>query len=332
MKRITSNLPGVVFLFAVGLIAKLIGQQIPHVSYLIIAIALGVMIANVLDLPDSIELGINNTYKIWLETGIVILGGRIVASRIFQIGPTMFALIITFLVLSLLLTEFLARKFNLKQKLGTLLAVGTSLCGVSAIIATTGGIKAKERHLIYAVATILLFDTITVFAYPFTGKIFSIPTQVYGIWTGISMFSTGTAVAAGFAFSEAAGKFATIAKMTRNVFIGLAALLYSIIYLKKEESDLEVNKLTYIWNKFPKFIFGFLLAMALASFGLFNETQIQSIKNAYHWMFMLAFVGMGYNMKYKELKKAGLKPVIVVSIAFIIISALSLLASFIFFG
>lgn len=311
-------IPGILFLFTVGLFAKWLGEKVPYVNYLIFAIALGLVISNLTDLSKKIEVGINNTYKIWLETGIVILGGRIIASRIFEIGPKLLVTVGFFLVSSILFTEFLANRFNLKQKLGSLLAVGTSLCGVSAIIATTGGIKAKERDLAYAIGTILLFDAITVFSYPFIGKIFSIPYKVYGVWTGISMFSTGTAVAAGFAFAETAGKYATITKMTRNIFIGIIALLYSIYYLRNKKSVKKSldNKFKYVWKKFPKFIFGFLLAMALASIGYFTKEQITNLKNTYHWLFLMAFVGMGYNMKFEELKKTGLKPIFIVTIAF----------------
>ncbi len=334
LEKALSYLPGIFFLFSVGVVAKWIGEMVPQISYLIFAIAFGLLISNLVGLPSLFEFGINNTYKIWLETGIVILGGRVVASRILNIGPKLFLAVFFFLVLSLLLTEYLAKKFKLKDKLGSLLAVGASLCGVSAIIATSGGIKAKERHIAYAVGTVLFFDAITVFSYPFIGKIFSIPSQTYGVWTGISMFSTGTAVAAGFSLTEAAGKFATITKMTRNVFIGAAALVYSLYYLNKskEKENRFKNKISYLWKKFPKFIFGFIIAMALASLGFFSKQQIANLKNTYHWLFMMAFVGMGYNLELKELKKSGIKPIIVVSITFIIISSASLLTSYLLFN
>ncbi len=333
IKEGTLLLPGILFLFVVGLISKYIGGIIPHVSYLIIAIFLGLISSNLMTLPRIIDRGIKSTHKIWLETGIVILGSRILLRDLIDIGPLLLSLILGFLIFSLLCVEFVSSRFGLEPRLGSCLASGTSVCGVSAIIATGGGINARERDMCYAIATILIFDVLTVFSYPVFAQIFSIPAQVYGVWTGISMFSTGTVVAAGFALCEEAGQLATLAKMARNSFIGIWALSYTIYYVNKGLSGARVNnKGKYLWDKFPKFVIGFLVVMVVANLGLLSEENLDSMRNMYNWLFMMAFVGLGYDMDFAELKKSGIKPFVVVLIAFMIISISVLTVSYLVFG
>jgi len=333
MKERIQLIPGIIFLFIIGLISKYAGNFIPYISYLIIAIALGIISANLFSLPELIENGIVKTHKLWLKTGIVILGARVILKDLMEVGPTLLLMIIAFILISMLIVEFLASKFSLNKKLGSCLASGTSVCGVSAVIATGGAIQAKKNHIAYGIATVLLFDVITVFSYPIIGQIFSIPAEVFGPWAGISMFSTGTTVAAGFAHSAEAGQIATMAKMGRNVFIGIWALIYSLYYVKKGlNKSMVKNKGKYLWKKFPKIIIGFVIMLIIANLGFLSSGQIDSMKNAYNWLFMMAFVGLGYTINFEKLKHTGFKPFITVLISFVIISVLCLISSYILFA
>lgn len=319
--------PGVVVLLGVGELSRWIGAAIPHVSHLIIAIVLGILLANAVSVPRVLEEGIQRTYKLWLETGIVVLGARVVVSDIAQVGPQLVAIVCGYLLFTVLLTEFLARRFRIDRKLGSCLASGTSVCGVSAIIATGGGIDVDRRHLAVATAIVLLFDVVTVVGYPLLATVFGIPDVVYGAWAGLSMFSTGTSVAAGFAHSDVAGQWATVVKMSRNAFIGVWALVYTIHYLNPGAADHRVEgTIAYVWRRFPKMIVGFVLVSAIASLGLLTEPQIASMKNAYDWLFVMAFVGLGYNITPKKLGGYQLRPLLVVLIVFLCASAISLSA------
>ncbi len=299
-------LPGILFLLIVGLLSKYIGSSIPYVSYLIIAIVLGIFSSNFLKIPGFIEKGIKETHKLWLNTGIVVLGTGVILKDLILIGPKLLLMVFGFIIFGLFCVEFLSARVKLKPKLSSCLASGTSVCGVSAIIATGGAIEAHEKDIAYAIATIIVFDIITVFSYPLIGQLFSIPAQVYGPWAGISMFSTGTTVAAGFAHSDTAGQLATICKMARNAFIGIIALSYSIYYLNKKVNSKQVeNKLKFFWSKFPKPVIGFIVALFIANMGLLTTEQIGYTKNAYKWLFLFAFVGLGYNTDLREIKKTG---------------------------
>ena len=317
-------IPGTVFLFAVGLFSWFIGSQIPYISYLLICIGVGMLISNTTGLPKIIEKGIYDTHKIWLEAGIVVLGARILLSDLLKVGPILLGIVILFLLTSLFFTHFLASKFGLDQKLGSILASGISVCGVSAVIATGGGIEAKEKHIAYAIAAVLVFDVTTVFLWPAIGAAFGIPAEVFGPWAGLTSPSTGTTIAIGFIHSDQAGQLTTMTKMARNVFIGVWALLFTLYYARRGMTDKIQNKAMYLWDKFPKFVLGFLLTMVIANIGLLSDTQVSYMKNAYSWLFMMAFVGLGYDIDFREMKKTGFKPLIVALIVFSTVSLVSI--------
>ncbi|MBS3787606.1 putative sulfate exporter family transporter [Candidatus Bipolaricaulota bacterium] len=316
--------PGTVFLFAVGLFSWYLGAKIPYISYLLICIGIGMLIANTTGLPDIIEKGIYDTHKVWLETGIVVLGARILLSDLVRVGPILLGIVILFLLIGLTLTQYLAAKFGLDQKFGSVLASGVSVCGVSAVIATGGGIEAKKKHIAYAIAAVLVFDVTTVFLWPAIGAAFSIPADVFGPWAGITSPSTGTTVAIGFIHSDQAGQLTTMTKMARNVFIGVWALMFTLYYARRGMTEGIENKASYLWDKFPKFVLGFLMTMALANVGILSEAQIGYMKNAYSWLFMMAFVGLGYDIDFADMARTGFKPLLVVLIVFSTVSLLSI--------
>lgn len=321
VREVLKLVPGVLVLAAVGGLSRWIAAGIPHVSHLIVAIVLGMVAAKAIDVPSLLEEGIVRTYGVWLETGIVVLGARVVLSDIIQVGPSLLAVVGGYLLFTALLTEGLSRLSGVDRKLGSCLAAGTSVCGVSAIIATGGGIDVDERDLAVATAIVLLFDIVTVLAYPLLAATFGIPDVVYGAWAGLSMFSTGTSVAAGFAVSEAAGQWATVVKMSRNAFIGVWALLYTIYYLKPETStETADGTISYLWRRFPKMIVGFVIVSVIASSGMLTDPQITAMKNIYDWLFVMAFVGLGYSITPKNVEDLRVRPLLVVLIVFVVAS------------
>lgn len=327
VREVLKLVPGVLVLAAVGVLSRWIAAGIPHVSHLIVAIVLGMVAAKAIDVPSLVEKGIVRTYGVWLETGIVVLGARVVLSDIIQVGPSLLAVVCGYLLFTALLTEGLSRLSGVDRKLGSCLAAGTSVCGVSAIIATGGGIDVDERDLAVATAIVLLFDIVTVLAYPLLAATFGIPDVVYGAWAGLSMFSTGTSVAAGFAVSEVAGQWATVVKMSRNAFIGVWALLYAIYYLKPQAStETADGTISYLWRRFPKMIVGFVIVSVIASSGMLTDPQIAAMQNIYDWLFVMAFVGLGYTITPKNVEDLRFRPLLVVLIVFVVASVGSLAA------
>lgn len=313
-------IPGIGLLVLIGSVAYTIGP-IVGINHLLLAIALGILVVNTVGLPRWAEPGIG-TRELWLETGIVLLGSQLMIEAVLRSGLRILLVVVGTVLFTGLLVEVLARKlFRVEEKLGSLLAAGSSVCGVSAIIAVSGSIRADEQQIAYAVATVLLFDAITVFIYPIIGNFFEIPAQTYGIWAGVSMFSTGPVVAAGFAHSDVAGQWATVTKITRNLFIAVVALGYSLLYAQRGTKM--SPSVGFLWAKFPKFLIGFILLAVVVNTGVFSSSQISTLGMASELLFLVAFAGLGLTITVDDLRTAGPRPVLLVIVAFMIISIVS---------
>ena len=221
---------------------------------------------------------------------------------------------------------WLGRTFHLNPKLTTLLAVGSSICGVSAIIATQGAIDADEEDSSTAIAAILALGAISLFAFPLIGHALHMSDHAYGLWAGLAVDNTAEATAAGALFSDAAGKYAVLAKTCRNALIGFVVLAYAIQWARKglannaTTAQLE-NKAAFLWKKFPKFVLGFLFISLLATLGSstnpiiaalgFSKPQLAALGNLSRWAFLLTFAGVGLRTNLKDLFKQGARPFIV---------------------
>lgn len=323
-------IPGIVFLTILGLAARTLSTIVP-IHHLILAIVLGAAITNVGELPESLQSGVD-TYKLWLETGIVLMGSRLVLGEVITQGPILLALVFGAILVSICCAELLSRRaFNLDDRMGSLIAAGVSLCGISAVVAVAGSIKARQEQIAYAVGTILLFDAITIFIYPLIGETLALPDRTFGIWAGLTMFSTGPVTAAGFGYSESAGRWAVVTKLTRNALIGIVAVGYSIYYARTATEAFEAPISTpsagvrHVWQTFPKFVVGFVVVMVLASTGILSETTLASMENAYRWLFLLSFAGLGMNLRLVEMRTTGTKPIAATLLTLVFVSTLSLL-------
>ena len=261
-------IPGIALLAAVGYAGKFIEQSIarygkahhqilPNIEYVLWAILIGVLIANTVGLPRIFRAGVA-TYEFWLKAGIILLGARFILGDILHLSGISFVLIFIELLLALTFMTYLGRAFELSPKLISLLAVGSSVCGVSAIIATQGAIEAEEEDSSVAIAAILALGAISLVFFPLVGHALHMSDHAYGLWTGLAVDNTAEATAAGALYSDAAGKFAVLAKTCRNACIGFVVLGYAIYWAKKGQAAVIGNKGAFLWKKFPKFVLGFL--------------------------------------------------------------------------
>ncbi|WP_293032934.1 YeiH family protein [Natronococcus sp.] len=325
----TRFLPGLAALFLGAVLARTVELAVGF-NHLLVAIALGFVLANAVGVPDRLEPGIN-THKLWLGAGIVLMGASLTLETILEVGGLVLLVVVAVTTLTILVVELLARNvFGLADQLGSLLAAGSGICGVSAVVAVAGAIRAREEQIAYAAATVLLFDAITIVVYPIVGDLLGLSDVVFGVWAGVSMFSTGPVVAVGFAHSEVAGQWATMAKLSRNALIGAVVIAYASYYARSGSAGRP--SLRTLWDEFPKFVLGFLALVALGSAGVFSSAQQASIENAYNWLFVLAFVGLGTEIQLAELRSTGLTPALVVLLALVVASAVSLVVLSMLFG
>ncbi|TYL38123.1 putative sulfate exporter family transporter [Natronococcus pandeyae] len=317
----TRFLPGLAVLCLGAVFARAIELTVGF-NHLLVAIALGFVLANGVGVPDRLEPGLA-THKLWLGAGIVLMGASLTLETVLEVGGLVLLVVVCVTSFTILVVELLARNvFGLADRLGSLLAAGAGICGVSAVVAVAGAIRAREDHIAYAAATVLLFDAITIVVYPVVGDLLNLSGIVFGVWAGVSMFSTGPVVAVGFAHSEVAGQWATMTKLSRNALIGAVVLAYASYYARSGGGGRP--SVRTLWDEFPKFVLGFLALMLLASAGVFSASQLASIENAYSWLFVLAFVGLGTEIRLAELRSTGLMPAVVVLVSLLVASALSL--------
>jgi len=327
-------IPGILLLAVVGYAGKFIEQFIahygkahhlvlPNIEYVLWAILIGLVISNTVGIPAIFRSGVA-TYEFWLKAGIVLLGARFLLGDVRRLGGLSLVLIAIELALALTFMTYLGRAFKLKPKLVSLLAVGSSICGVSAIIAAQGAIDADEEDSSYAIAAILLLGAISLFLFPLVGHALHLSDRAYGLWAGLAVDNTAEATAAGALYSDAAGKVAVLAKTCRNATIGFIVLGYAIYWAGKGQAAEVQNKGAFLWRKFPKFVLGFLLISLLATVGFFTKPQLAAVGNLSRWAFLLTFAGVGLRTNLRELSKQGARPFIVGAVGEIVIALITL--------
>ncbi|PYR51256.1 MAG: putative sulfate exporter family transporter [Acidobacteria bacterium] len=326
--------PGIVLLFVVGYAGKLTEQSLaaygkahhltlPNIEYVLWAIVFGLIVSNTTGVPAAFREGVD-TYEFWLKIGIVLLGVRFVLGDIVKLGGVSLACVVLELALAIAVMTALGRAFKLSPKLTSLLAIGASVCGVSAIIAAKGAIEADDEDASYAIAAILALGAVSLLVFPLVGRALGMSDHAYGLWAGLAVDNTAEAAAAGALYSDAAGKFAVLAKTTRNATIGFVVLGYALYWVRRNQAHAIAHKGAFLWQKFPKFVLGFLVISGLATAGAFTGAQAADLANLSRWAFLLTFAGVGLRTDLRELSKQGLRPLAVGVIGEFAIAALTL--------
>ena len=336
LARAASLLPGLALLAAIGFAGKLTEQGIaaygrahhlalPNIEYVLWSILYGLVIVNVIGLPRVFRPGVA-TYEFWLKLGIVLLGVRFLLGDVLRLGGTSLVLVALELALSILIMTWLGTRFGLGPKLVSLLAVGSSICGVSAIIAAQGAIRAKDEDVSLAIAAILLLGGVSLVVFPAIGHLSGMSSHAYGLWVGLAVDNTAEATAAGALFSDEAAKYAVLAKTTRNATIGFVVLGYALYWAGRGEGERIGNKAAFLWAKFPKFVLGFLALSLLATLGAFTKAEAGSLAALSRWAFLLTFAGVGLSTDLRKLQALGWRPLVVAVSGMVGIAALTFVA------
>jgi uncharacterized integral membrane protein (TIGR00698 family) len=281
------------------------------------------LISNTVGVPQIFRAGVA-TYEFWLKVGIVLLGSRFLLGDIAKLGGVSLALVAIEITGAIAFMTFLGRAFKLKPKLTSLLAIGSAVCGVSAIIAAKGAIEADDEDSSFSIAAILALGALALFTFPLIGHALHLSDRAYGLWAGLAVDNTAEATAAGALYSDAAAKLAVLVKSTRNATIGFVVLAYAIYWASQGQAKAVGNKAQFLWQKFPKFVLGFLFISVVATYGVFDKDQITSLANLSRWAFLLTFAGVGLRTNFREMRKQGLRPFAVGAIGEIVIAAFTL--------
>ena len=313
LKNIGEIIPGLAISIVIAVIAKAIESLLPiHIiGASVIALFIG-MIINHFWKPDFLKAGIKFTSKKVLKFAIILLGASLSVKVILSVGKLSLMVMIFTLLTCFGGGYFIGKALKLNWKLSNLISAGTGICGGSAIAAIAPVIDAEDSDIAYAISATFLFDMAMIVLFPIMGRMMGLSDMAYGLWAGTAVNDTSSVVAAGYAFSEGAGDFATMVKLTRTLSIIPTVLVFSFVNLRlkrKGNPDIKHSKVN-IAGLFPWFILGFL-AMAMINSLRVIPTEVSTFaKDVSKFLMVTALAAIGLNTSFKDMKKSGVNPMI----------------------
>ena len=303
---------GIAICFAVAALSVFLEELIPGglLGASIIALFSGTIINSFFH-PDWIKPALKFTSKRILKVAIILLGASLSINTIMSVGKmTFFVMIFTF-AMCFGGGYFVRKIFGLNWKLSNLISAGTGICGGSATAAIAPAIDAEDKDIAFAMSSTFLFDMVMVALYPIMGKALGMTDIAYGIWAGTSVNDTASVVASGYAFSEIAGDFATMVKLTRTIAIIPTVLVFAYIGTRLKQKELKTannGQKVNIVKTIPWFIGGFLLLAVLNSVGFIPTAVSGIMKGGSKFLMVTALAAIGLGTSLTDFKKAGLKP------------------------
>jgi uncharacterized integral membrane protein (TIGR00698 family) len=303
---------GFLAIFFFGVVSLIIaGNKIINaygIEYVVFALVAGLLIGNLTVLPSWLREAARSEF--FIKTGLVILGTTILFTDIIQAGVPGILQAVIVVAVVWVFSMWLSRRLKVDDEFGVILASAVSICGVSAAIVAAGAIKGDKKKLSYITSLVLLVAIPMLILMPYAVKKFGVPDVVAGAWLGGTLDTTASVTAAAQLVGPLAMKAGVIVKFSQNVLIGVAAIFIAAWWtLKKNpsaKSATEGKGIGVIWERFPKFVLGFLAASLLFSFVIHPDTtkQVAGILNSFRTIwFALAFVAIGLEARFADLVK-----------------------------
>ena len=303
---------GVAICFAVAGASLLVEHMVPGglLGASIIALFMGTLINSFFH-PHWIKPALKFSSKKLLKAAIILLGASLSVNTILSVGKmTFFVMIFTF-AMCFGGGYFVRKLFGLNWKLSNLISAGTGICGGSAIAAIAPVIDADDKDIAFAMSSTFLFDMVMIALYPLMGKALGMSDIAYGIWAGTSVNDTASVVASGYAFSEIAGDFATMVKLTRTIAIIPTVLVFAYIGTRIKRKELQAvngGQKVDLMKIIPWFIGGFLALAVLNSLGCIPLGVSAVLKRASKFLMVTALAAIGLDTSIADFRKAGLAP------------------------
>ena len=312
--------PGVILSVGVAVFACWIESLMPiHlIGAAVIAMFIGMLINHFLKNTNIFSTGLRFTSKKILKFAIILLGLSLNITTILNVGKMSLTVMIFTLLTCFGGGFFIGKALGLNWKLSNLISAGTGICGGSAIAAIAPTIDADDSDVAYAMSVTFLFDMAMIVLFPIMGTALGMTDQAFGIWAGTAVNDTSSVVATGYAFSESAGDFATMVKLTRTLAIIPTVIVFAFIQLnikRKETLDnnhngSELKTKFSITKIFPWFILGFLAMSVVASVFSIPAEIVSGTKTISKFLMVCALAAIGLNTSFSSMKKAGVRPMI----------------------
>lgn len=318
--KVLKLVPGVMLAVGVAAIACFIESLLPiHlIGSAVIAMFIGMVLNYFLKNTKLFASGLKFTSKKILKLAIILLGLSLNITTILNVGKMSLLVMVFTLLTCFGGGYFIGKALGLNWKLSNLISAGTGICGGSAIAAIAPTIDADDNDVAYAMSATFLFDMAMIVLFPIMGRAIGMSDQAFGIWAGTAVNDTSSVVATAYAFSEGAGDYATMVKLTRTLAIIPTVITFAFIQLrlKKKEalaksqdgSELKANfKITKI---FPWFILGFLAMSVVASVFSIPTAVVTGTKSVSKFLMVSALAAIGLNTSFSNMKKAGIRPML----------------------
>jgi uncharacterized integral membrane protein (TIGR00698 family) len=303
-------LPGLVAAAIVAVVARAAAQWLPlGLSEVLFAVWLGLLIGSTNRLTASSQPGLRFAQQRILRLGIILLGARLSLVDVAAIGLEALGVVVVCMAAVFAFVLFLGRLANLPRRLVLLIGVGTAVCGNSAIIATAPVVKAEEREVSFAVATITLFGTLALFFYPLFGSALHLSDGTFGMWSGVAINDTSQVIAASAAYSPAARDVATVVKLVRNTLMAPLILLIALWWSRTAHtavSDLAAREGAL--RAFPLFVLGFLAMALLRTAGIIDPGVARLFDEAAKVCILIALAAVGLGTRVGLLRAIGPGP------------------------
>lgn len=319
VKKAAGLVPGFALALVIAATARFLESLLPiHlIGASVIALFIGMIINGCWKPTALFGAGLKFTSKKILKFAIILLGASLNISIVLQVGK-MSLVVMCFTLLTCFGGGFFVGKaLKINWKLSNLISAGTGICGGSAIAAIAPVIDADDTDIAYAMSATFLFDMAMIVLFPIMGRAMGLSDIAYGLWAGTAVNDTSSVVAAGYAFSEAAGDFATMVKLTRTLSIIPTVIIFALIsaQLKSKEAtqadsaDSRKHKLR-IGKIIPWFIFAFLALTAINSLGYIPTEVSSAMKDISKFLMVSALAAIGLNTSFQDMRKSGIAPMV----------------------
>ncbi|MCH4885924.1 putative sulfate exporter family transporter [Acidaminobacter sp. JC074] len=311
--KVKKLLPGILFVVLIAIVSMwLQGLIKPYFALetLTIAIIIGMIYNNTVGTQIVLAEGIKFSLKKLLKVGIVLLGFKLNMTAVLDLGPNILLLVAIFVPATLFTFMYVSKKFGLNKKLGTLLGVGSCICGASAVVALAPVIGADDDDAVVAVSIVSVLGAIGVIAYTAISKA-PMSDATYGIWSGLTLHGVAHALAAAFARGDVAGEIGTFVKMTRVLMLVPVSLFLSYHFNGSSESKRA---------KFPMYVLYFIIAGIINSLGILPEALTGFLAKSSSFLILMAMTAMGLSVNFKQVAKKGAKAFVIGLVLFVVLS------------
>lgn len=314
--------PGAAVCVGIAVVATVIGRFVPLVGAAVPAIVIGVAVALVRRPAERLRPGIAWSGKFLLQCAVVLLGAQLSLASIFRVGLESLPVMLSSLAVCLAGAWAIGRGLGVAPRLRTLIGVGTGICGASAIAAVAPVITAASAEIAYAVSTIFLFNVLAVLLFPLVGHLLHMNPHTFGLFAGTAVNDTSSVVATASVFSASALGFAVVVKLVRTLMIIPITVTLAAVEARRTASS--GMSLAQAGRLVPWFLVGFVAVAVLNSLGVIAPGVRAGLVEASVFLIAVALAGIGLSTDAAGLKRAGLKPLLLGAILWVLVTATSL--------